>query len=69
MYYFYIEFDYVATGFPPAKTDVAVKLLINFATLTYKSKQTNLPYCALQLNALRHSQIKYPRTRHRHNRD
>ncbi len=35
--------------------------LSNFAVLTYKSMRTNLTYCALQLNAWRHLQIKDPR--------
>jgi hypothetical protein len=27
MYYYYVEFEYVATSFSPARTDLAVKLL------------------------------------------
>ncbi len=29
MYYFYVEIEYVATSFSPARTDLAVKLLNN----------------------------------------
>jgi hypothetical protein len=30
MYYSYIEIEYLATSFSPAKTDLAVKLLTDF---------------------------------------
>ncbi len=29
MYYFYVEIEYIATKFSPARTDLAVKLLIS----------------------------------------
>ncbi len=31
MYYSYVEIEYVATGFSPARTDLALKLLIRGA--------------------------------------
>ncbi len=61
MYYSYVEIEYAATGFSPARADLALKLLSNFATLTYKSMRTNLNYCTLQLNTWRYLQVINPR--------
>ncbi len=36
MYYSYIEIDYVATSFSPARTDLALKLLTCFSELIFK---------------------------------
>jgi hypothetical protein len=35
MYYSYIEIEYVATGFSPARTDLALKLLSIFFLSVY----------------------------------
>ncbi len=39
MYYSYVEIEYVATSFSPARTDLALKLLSNVAVLTLKFMQ------------------------------
>jgi hypothetical protein len=44
MYYSYIEIDYVATNFSPARTDLAVKLL--------KVNAEKLTFCALEIEYL-----------------
>jgi hypothetical protein len=35
MYYSYIEIEYVATSFSPARTDLALKLLNTFSPIKY----------------------------------
>jgi hypothetical protein len=35
MYYSYVEIEYVATSFSPARTDLALKLLITICYKTY----------------------------------
>jgi hypothetical protein len=70
MYYSYIEIDLVATSFSPARTDLAVKLLSNFAMPTEKSMRTNSTSCVLYLNTWRYLQVIDPRVtwrRHNHN--
>jgi hypothetical protein len=36
MYYFYVEIEYVATSFSPARTDLALKLLTALQLMAHK---------------------------------
>jgi hypothetical protein len=39
MYYSYVEIEYIATSFSPARTDLALKLLIQALALRLKSQR------------------------------
>jgi hypothetical protein len=39
MYYSYVEIEYVAASFSPARTDLALKLLINMSKMRMEAKK------------------------------
>ena len=50
MYYSYIEIDYVATSFSPARTDLALKLLNTYNKLFYWSfNQKNISFMIINV--------------------
>ncbi len=48
MYYSYVEIEYVATSFSPARTDLALKLLIASLTAMLKKKLCKSYFLATQ---------------------
>ncbi len=49
MYYSYVEIEYLATGFSPARTDLALKLLIGAALENFEINESHLNTFSLSL--------------------
>jgi hypothetical protein len=52
MYYSYVEIEYVATSFSPARTDLALKLLTNLCKKNISNAFENVPFGDLKYGLL-----------------
>ncbi len=52
IYYSYIEIEYIATSFPPARTDLAVKLWTNIWKKNISNAFENVPFDDLKYGLL-----------------
>jgi hypothetical protein len=48
MYYSYVEIEYIATSFSPARTDLALKLFISPLQAGWKGTLRHITYAAME---------------------